>query len=75
MLFIYVMQGLIHAVFDTRKGNFNLFLNTVALIGSIVLTILNDGWKMVWLPLVVLFIAALVSGVTIGLIQRSRRND
>jgi len=76
MEIMYVVQGLIHAFFDTRRGGINPFLNTVALIGSIILTVINYGWHMIWLPFVVIMIGALFGGVVMGLfLKHSRKKE
>lgn len=76
MEIMYIAQGLIHAFFDTRKGGINPFLNSIALIGSIILTVMNYGWHMIWLPFVVIIIGAIFGGIIMGLLlKRSRRKE
>lgn len=72
MILLYLFQGIIHAVFDTRHSPLHKFINSVALIGSIILTARAYGWRLVWLPFVVLFAASIVSGIVTGLVKRSR---
>lgn len=68
MIFIlYIIQGLIHAFWDTRRSTFNLLLNSIALIGSGIITVKSYGWKMVWIPFAVLLAGAILGGVVTGL--------
>lgn len=73
MLAMYIVQGLIHGLFDTRRGGINPLLNTAALIGSIVITVNVYGWKMIWLPFVALMGGAVFGGILMGLLLRSHR--
>ena len=71
MPFVYVIQTIIHTLFDTRRSVFNGVLNLVALIGSIWLTIANYGLKMIWIPLIICPLAgAIVGGIVAGMKQK-----
>lgn len=73
MIFMYITQGLIHGLFDTRRGGINPLLNAVALIGSMIITVNVYGLRMVWLPFVAMIGGAIFGGIFFGLIMRSQR--
>lgn len=73
MIFMYIIQGLIHGLFDTRRGGIAPLLNSVALITSIVVTVNIYGWRMMWLPFVVIIVGAVFGGILMGLVVRSQR--
>jgi len=76
MIFVYIIQGLIHGLFDTRRGGINPLLNVLALVVSVVFTVNAYGWVMIWLPFVVVMLGAVFGGIIMGFMLRlQRRSD
>lgn len=72
VIFLWVVQVLVFAFFDSRKGTVNLALNAVAYLVSAFVTFKWGG--VVWL-LVPLVVMPLLGGVVGGVMGGAKRNS
>ncbi len=75
MLFVWLIQLAIMAMFDTRRDTLNKILNLSILIASLVITFIWGGFFWLIVPLLVIpVIGGLIAGIVTGLIEKNKRN-